>query len=72
MAIGFDEVVEIEYTEKEIIQVYKVMTKGQMELLLSGETRLEDLPLYSDENCCVEMTSVHRERVIEILNYVKR
>lgn len=46
------------------------MTKGQIELLLSGDLKLEDLPL--DESSCVEMSPVHRERVIEILNYVKR
>jgi len=58
-----------EHTQKEVRLVFSVMSRGNIEQILTGEKQLEDEECDDEE---VDMTDAQRGRTVEILNYIKR
>ena len=59
-----------EHTEQEIRQVYKSMTTGTIEGILTGETELKDIQI--DENEDISINNLQKDKIYEILTYIKR
>jgi len=49
--------------------VFSAMSRGNIELILTGEKELEDQVINEDDE---EMSDAQRERTLEILTYIKR
>lgn len=67
--VGDDDGNDEDHTELEIKQVFAAMSRGNIELILTGEKDLADQEIHEEDE---DMTSAQRERTLEILTYIKR